>query len=153
MKQFRTNIKDEKDIHTLLMSRYCDIPHWWFAATFIISFILGAVTIEAYDTKMYDTKMPFWAYILTITLSLIFILPLGILLAITNQQLTQRLLRARCRLRHSRKTHRCYDLQGVRNYHGNYHDEHCHHDLLLRCCRRSTLGSQQYQGCLQGRPG
>jgi len=88
MKQFRTNIKDEKDIHTLLMSRYCDIPHWWFAATFIISFILGAVTIEAYDTKMYDTKMPFWAYILTITLSLIFILPLGILLAITNQQLT-----------------------------------------------------------------
>jgi len=83
MKQFRTNIKDEKDIHTRLMSRYRDIPHWWFAAAFVISFVLGAVTIE-----VYDTKMPFWAYILTITLSLIFVLPLGILLAITNQQLT-----------------------------------------------------------------
>jgi len=83
MKQFRTNVRDEKDIHTRLMSRYRDIPHWWFAAIFAISFILGAVTIE-----VYDTKMPFWAYILTITLSLIFVLPLGILLAITNQQLT-----------------------------------------------------------------
>jgi len=83
MKQFRTNVKDEKDIHTRLMSRYRDIPHWWFIVVFAISFILGAVTIE-----VYDTRMPFWAYILTIILALIFVLPLGILLAITNQQLT-----------------------------------------------------------------
>lgn len=83
MKQLRTSIKDEKDIHSRLMSRYRDIPHWWFIAVFLGSFILGAVTIE-----VYPTKMPFWAYILTIILSLFFVLPLGILLAITNQQLS-----------------------------------------------------------------
>ena len=82
MKQLRTSIKDEKDIHTRLMTRYRDIPHWWFAAVFVVAFVLGAVTIE-----VYDTKMPFWAYILALVLSLIFVLPLGILLAITNQQL------------------------------------------------------------------
>jgi OPT family small oligopeptide transporter len=82
MKQLRSSIKDEKDIHSCLMSRYPDIPHWWFAALFIVTFVLGAVTIE-----VYDTRMPFWAYIFAIILSLIFILPLGILLAITNQQL------------------------------------------------------------------
>jgi len=81
-KQFRTSVKDEKDIHTRLMTRYRDIPHWWFVAVFVVSFVLGAVTIE-----IYDTKMPFWAFILALILSLFFVLPLGILLAITNQQL------------------------------------------------------------------
>ena len=80
-------MKDEKDIHSRLMARYPDIPHWWFAVIFVVTFILGAVTIE-----VYDTKMPFWAYILTLTLALIFVLPLGILLAITNQQLTLNVL-------------------------------------------------------------
>lgn len=83
MRQLRTSVKDEKDIHSRLMSRYLDIPHWWFGIVFVVSFVLGSVTIS-----VYDTGMPFWAYILTILLSFIFILPLGILLAITNQQLT-----------------------------------------------------------------
>ena len=78
MKQLRTSIKDEKDIHT----RYRDFPHWWFTAVFVVAFVLGAVTIE-----VYDTKMPFWTYILALVLSLIFVLPLGTLLAIINQQL------------------------------------------------------------------
>ena len=80
LKQLRTNVKDEKDIHSRLMSRYSDIPHWWFGAIFVFTFILGAVTIT-----VYDTNMPFWAYIFSIIFALIFILPLGILFAITNQ--------------------------------------------------------------------
>lgn len=87
MKQLRTSVRDEKDIHSRLMSRYRDIPHWWFVVVFIVSFVLGAVTIE-----VYDTKMPFWAFILPIILSLIFILPLGILLAVANQLLTLNVL-------------------------------------------------------------
>lgn len=87
MKQFRNGVKDEKDIHSRLMSRYRDIPHWWFAVVFVISFVLGAVTIE-----VYDTKMPFWAYILSLVIPLIFVLPIGILLAITNQQVTLNVL-------------------------------------------------------------
>lgn len=83
MRQLRTSIRDEKDIHSRLMSRYRDIPHWWFAIVFVFSFILGAVSIE-----VYDTKMPFWAYIFAIIIAFVFVLPLGILLAITNQQLT-----------------------------------------------------------------
>ena len=83
IKQFRTSVKDERDIHARLMSRYRDIPHWWFGAVFVISFVLGAVTIT-----VYDTKMPFWAYIFATVFPLIFVLPLGILLAITNQQMT-----------------------------------------------------------------
>lgn len=87
VKRLRTSIKDEKDIHSRLMARYPDIPHWWFGIMFVITFVLGAVTIE-----VYDTKMPFWAYILTLVLALVFVLPLGILLAITNQQLTLNVL-------------------------------------------------------------
>lgn len=82
MRQLRTSVKDEKDIHSRLMTRYRSVPHWWFAVVFVVSFVLGGVTIE-----MYDTRMPFWAYILSIILALVFVLPLGILLAITNQQL------------------------------------------------------------------
>lgn len=83
MRQLRTSIKDEKDIHSRLMSRYRDIPYLWFVVVFVISFVIGAVTIE-----VYPTTMPFWAFILTIILGFVFVLPLGILLAITNQQLT-----------------------------------------------------------------
>lgn len=82
MKQLRTSVREEKDIHSRLMSRYRDIPHWWFAVLFVFTFVVGAVTIE-----VYDTKMPFWAFILSIVIGAIFVLPLGILNAITNQQI------------------------------------------------------------------
>ena len=39
MRQLCTSIKDEKDIHSRLMSRYQDIPYWWFVAVFIVSFV------------------------------------------------------------------------------------------------------------------
>jgi len=82
MKQLRASSKEEKDIHSRLMSRYRDIPHWWFGAIFAVCFVLGAVA-----TMAYDTNMPFWAYLLAVIFPMTFILPLGILLAITNQQM------------------------------------------------------------------
>lgn len=80
MRQLRANTRDQRDIHSRLMSRYRDIPHWWFGAIFVACFTLGAIA-----TLAYDTNMPFWAYLLAVIFPVIFILPLGILLAITGQ--------------------------------------------------------------------
>jgi OPT family small oligopeptide transporter len=80
-RQLRRSLKDETDIHSHLMSKYSEVPRWWFLALGIISFVLGIVGIE-----ICHTGLPFWAYLLSILFAVIFIIPFGIVQAITNQQ-------------------------------------------------------------------
>lgn len=82
MRQFRRSLKDETDIHARLMRIYPEVPHWWYGAIFVFSFILGAVSIEKYHTQL-----PIWAFLICILFGFLFVLPCGIILAITNQSI------------------------------------------------------------------
>jgi OPT family oligopeptide transporter len=78
--QSRRGLKDQKDIHSQLMSKYPEVPHWWFLTLGIVSLVMGIIAIE-----VCDTKLPVWAFFFSIIFSIVFIIPFGILQAVTNQ--------------------------------------------------------------------
>jgi OPT family oligopeptide transporter len=73
-------LKDEKDIHSLLMRKYPEVPHWWYIVIGVISFGLGIISIE-----VLHIGLPIWMFIFSIILGTIFIIPVGIIQAITNE--------------------------------------------------------------------
>lgn len=81
VRQFRRTLKDETDIHSRLMSKYREAPGWWFLALGFICVILGIVSIE-----ICKTGLPVWAFMVGFLFAGIFVLPFGIIQAITNQQ-------------------------------------------------------------------
>ncbi|EJT99866.1 OPT oligopeptide transporter [Dacryopinax primogenitus] len=81
IRQFRASLKDESDIHSRLMCAYKEVPHWWYAALGVISLVCGIVCIE-----VYDTKLPVWAFFVALGIALIYLIPVGMIQAITNQQ-------------------------------------------------------------------
>jgi OPT family small oligopeptide transporter len=77
----RTVTYEEPDVHLKLMRKYREAPEWWFLATFAGSFTCGMIAAQ-----VWQTFLPWWAYILAIVIGVVFILPVGIIQAITNQQ-------------------------------------------------------------------
>ena len=81
--QFK-NSKDEKpDIHMKLMRKYKEAPEWWYMAIFGVSTLASLVIITVYPTEFL-----WWAFLIAIALSSVFTLPIGIVQAVTNQQVT-----------------------------------------------------------------
>ncbi|OZJ02606.1 hypothetical protein BZG36_04278 [Bifiguratus adelaidae] len=68
------------DIHTKLMRAYPETPNWWYAAVFLIFFCLSFVVIY-----VSPIELPWWGIFLSTGMSSIFIIPIGIITAITNQ--------------------------------------------------------------------
>lgn len=72
---------DEPDIHLKLMRKYREAPEWWFAAIFAVSFAFGMVA-----SQVWETHLPWWAYIICILIGAVLFIPIGMVQAITNQQ-------------------------------------------------------------------
>lgn len=81
VRQFRRSLNDETDVHSYLMRRYRDVPRWWFGVFGMACVILGIVSIE-----VCKTGLPVWAFFLALVFAAFFVLPFGIIQAITNQQ-------------------------------------------------------------------
>lgn len=82
IRQFKASrAKDNEDIHQKLMRAYPEVPNWWYIAIYIISFALSFVVI--YEWPIY---LPWWGLIVAFLISAIFVLPIGIIQAVTNQQ-------------------------------------------------------------------
>ena len=98
--QARRSMNEQSDVHARLMARYPQVPEWWYAILFgesrlvrvpssslsdqspaVIMFIFGVVCIE-----VYNTNMPVWGFILALIIAFIYVLPIGMIQAITNQQ-------------------------------------------------------------------
>ena len=87
VRQFRRTLKDETDIHAYLMRKYPEVPHWWFLTLGFLCLVLGIVTIE-----IYKIAFPIWAFVFGILFAAVFVLPFGIIQAMTNQQFYQAVL-------------------------------------------------------------
>ncbi|KAI8635539.1 OPT family small oligopeptide transporter [Xylariaceae sp. FL1651] len=77
--RFKTARNQEPDIHLRMMKKYSDAPDWWYLALLLISVALGLGT-----TLGYDTQLPWWAFFISIILALVFVIPTGMVLAISN---------------------------------------------------------------------
>lgn len=82
------NVKTEApDIHLKLIKVYPEVPDWWYGVVFVALFALGIVCIEAFETNL-----PVWAFIVALTLALVYYLPTAILYASTVQLMSVNLI-------------------------------------------------------------
>ncbi|KAI0697179.1 small oligopeptide transporter [Cytidiella melzeri] len=79
--QARRSLAEQPDIHARLMSHYKQVPDWWYLCIFVAMFAFGIIGIE-----LYSTQMPVWAFVLALIIAFVYTLPIGIIQAVTNQQ-------------------------------------------------------------------
>nr|GLL29120.1 oligopeptide transporter 7-like [Ipomoea trifida] len=83
--QSKSSFKDKKmDIHTRLMSKYKQVPEWWFCCILVANIALTVFACEYYKEQL---QLPWWGVLLACVTAIIFTLPIGIITAITNQTL------------------------------------------------------------------
>ncbi|KAF9964597.1 hypothetical protein BGZ70_006215 [Mortierella alpina] len=71
---------ENEDIHSRLMRVYPEVPDWWYIFLFVTSLALSLVTCIVWEF------MPWWAVLLAMAIAIFFVLPVGIVQAVTNQQ-------------------------------------------------------------------
>lgn len=82
MSQLKSSRGEEQDIHMKLMLKYAEVPFWWYGGLFVVMFALSLVVVIAWPTEF-----AWWAFIIAIAFSSVMTLPIGIVQAITNQQI------------------------------------------------------------------
>jgi len=80
--QARKAMHEQPDIHARLMSVYRQVPEWWYATIFLSMFVLGIISIE-----VWPTQFPVWAFVLALVIAFVYVIPIGMIQAITNQQI------------------------------------------------------------------
>lgn len=71
--------KDTQDVHNRLMKSYKPTPDWWFAVVFLVFFGMAVGTMRGWETEM-----PIWSLVLGLIIGFIFLLPVGVIFALTN---------------------------------------------------------------------
>jgi OPT family oligopeptide transporter len=62
------------------MDRYDEVPDWWYGLMFVINTALAIVVCE-----VFGIDLPWWGLIMAVALAGIFVIPIGIITAVTNQ--------------------------------------------------------------------
>ncbi|KAJ6628838.1 OPT oligopeptide transporter [Mycena sp. CBHHK59/15] len=75
----RRAMNEQPDVHARLMTVYPQVPEWWYAIIFVTMFVCVAI-------EVWDTKFPVQYFILALVVAFFYIIPIGMIQAITNQQ-------------------------------------------------------------------
>ncbi|KAF9162881.1 hypothetical protein BGX21_001722 [Mortierella sp. AD011] len=78
--QWKQSREHSEDIHHKLMQAYPEVPDWWYFSIFAFMTAISIIGCE-----VYDYYLPWWAVLLAIALCCIFVLPVGLIQALTNQ--------------------------------------------------------------------
>ncbi|XP_002991411.2 oligopeptide transporter 7 [Selaginella moellendorffii] len=70
------------DIHAKLMRKYKRVPTWWYGSLLVMTIALSVIACEVYNN---DLQLRWWGVLFSVGLSFLFCLPIGVLLATTNQ--------------------------------------------------------------------
>ncbi|KAK4442141.1 OPT family small oligopeptide transporter [Podospora aff. communis PSN243] len=81
-RQYKSSTSEKPDIHMKLMRKYKEAPTWWYMSLFSIMLALGFITILAWPTNL-----SWWGFLLAVFISFSFSLPIGIIQAVTNNQI------------------------------------------------------------------
>ncbi|KAH6904577.1 small oligopeptide transporter [Coprinopsis sp. MPI-PUGE-AT-0042] len=79
--QMRRSLREQPDVHARLMSHYPQVPEWYYACIFAVTFIFACVCIE-----LWPTGMTIWALVIALLIALFYMIPIGMIQAITNRQ-------------------------------------------------------------------
>ncbi|KAF8262026.1 OPT oligopeptide transporter protein-domain-containing protein [Lactarius quietus] len=81
-KQIWNRTRQQPDIHARLMSVYKEVPDWWYLTILFTMLGFGVAAIE-----IWDTEFPVWAFTLALIIAFAYTIPIGIIAAITNQEI------------------------------------------------------------------
>ncbi|KAH8673569.1 OPT oligopeptide transporter protein-domain-containing protein [Xylariales sp. PMI_506] len=81
-RQYNNSTNEKPDIHMRLMRKYKEAPTWWYMTLFVIMLVLGFITVLAYPTNL-----NWWSFLLAVVISFAFSLPIGIIQAVTANQI------------------------------------------------------------------
>ncbi|KAJ5887188.1 Sexual differentiation process protein isp4 [Penicillium tannophilum] len=70
---------DMEDVHSRLMARFKPVPFWWYASAILVMMGMSLAVVLAYETHL-----TWWAFFLAIFISVVALLPIGIISATTN---------------------------------------------------------------------
>ncbi|KAF7503798.1 hypothetical protein GJ744_003239 [Endocarpon pusillum] len=73
-------ISGAEDVHCRLMRRYPDAPLGWYLLTFLLMTLIGIFVVE-----YYPVYLPWWGLLLALGITSLLFIPVGIVMAITNQ--------------------------------------------------------------------
>ena len=73
------------DIHARLYRKYPEVPDWWYLTLFGLMMVFSIVVCEAWDTRL-----PWWGFLVTQLIPFVFTLPIGMVKAITNVGIGER---------------------------------------------------------------
>ncbi|OBT55803.1 hypothetical protein VE04_03961 [Pseudogymnoascus sp. 24MN13] len=73
---------EDEDVHRRLMRKFKEVPDWWYMLIFVIMLALAMVVCQ-----VYDTGLPIWGLVIAMLLPFLFMIPIGILQAVTNFQI------------------------------------------------------------------
>lgn len=73
-------LMNREDVHNRLMKRYKDAPMSWYLITFVTMLIVGMFVVE-----YYPVHLPWYGLLLALGICTILFIPIGIIMAITNQ--------------------------------------------------------------------
>ncbi|KAG0200728.1 hypothetical protein BGX28_006297 [Mortierella sp. GBA30] len=80
IERWKSARSENEDIHARLMRVYPEVPGWWYLSLFLLSLALSLITCIVWK------YMPWWAVLLALAMAIFFVLPVGIVQAVTNQQ-------------------------------------------------------------------
>ena len=77
--KFRAVSDKEDDIHARLYKKYLEVPDWWYLTLFAIMMVCSIIVCEGWDTRL-----PWWGFLVTQLIPFLFTLPIGMITAVTN---------------------------------------------------------------------
>jgi OPT family small oligopeptide transporter len=75
------DLLNAEDVHNRLMRRYDDVPIFWYLMTGVSMTAIGIFVVE-----YYPVHLPWYGLLLALSIGAILFIPIGIVMAITNQQ-------------------------------------------------------------------
>ncbi|RXW16964.1 hypothetical protein EST38_g8896 [Candolleomyces aberdarensis] len=79
--QFSRSIREQPDVHARLMSHYPQVPEWYYGLLFVVTFAFSCICVQ-----VWPTGLPIWALIIALLIAIFYIIPIGMIQAITNRQ-------------------------------------------------------------------
>ncbi|CAG7853660.1 Glutathione transporter 1 [Serendipita indica DSM 11827] len=77
---FRNIDPEEEDIHAKLMKAYPEVPTLWYWGVVVVFFVVACAAVQAWPTKV-----PVYSLFLALALPAVYMLPAGLIFAVTGQ--------------------------------------------------------------------
>lgn len=77
-----STVQSDEDVHNRLMRSYTEVPEWWYLIVLAFSIVCGICLCQ-----LFSTGFPVWAFFFIIVLTFLLQLPVGIILAVTNNSI------------------------------------------------------------------